>query len=324
MARRYPKRRFWQIVWDTSFVCLVTLIGVAGSARGAAADDHDAAINAKCSLLLTKLDGSRFHIFKEPWILGKPFAHLTPKPQETAAAWRSRCLEETTVWYGSNIQDKDRNAPVRFNKLVDQLRAKRPVSEFLVIDVESWPTQGSQPAVNEAKIKYTNLLEMVRKLAPTKKIGFYNLPPVPDYWRIKAGEGSPKYKAWQKDNDRFYELAGAVDAFFPSLYTGFEENIVEWRTVADPKLAEVARISGGKPVVPFIMPYYHEGNKIKGGTEIDQYFFQDQLAYLFEHTDGAIVWTGLSTWDDQSEWWKALDQFLAERQAAVDAASHAN
>jgi len=269
-----------------------------------------------CSKLLTKPDGRRFRIFKEPWVLGKPFERLTPDPEAAAAVWTSRCLEEIDVWYGAVLQPDDRQAPIPFARLLKHARARPYKSDIRVIDVESWLTQGNIATMVESRAKYTDLFWSVKRFSKSKLVGFYNLPPVPDYRRIKAGPGTEKFKNWQKDNNFFGGLAAIVDAFFPSLYTGFEEDIASWRTITDPKLAEIARYSQNKLVIPFIMPYYHEGNPKKGGSEIDSIFFQDQIEYLFNNADGVIIWTGLNDWDEKSEWWIALNRFLVDASTA--------
>jgi len=263
-----------------------------------------------CNKLLTKPDGRRFRIFKEPWILGKPFERLTLAPEATAALWKSRCLEEIDVWYGAVLQTDDKQAPIPFARLLKHARARPFKSDVRVIDVESWSTQGDLATMTESRAKYMDLFWSVKSVSASKLVGFYNLPPVPDYWRIKAGPRTEKFKDWQKDNDFFGNLAVIVDAFFPSLYTTLEEDLASWRAMSDPRLAEVARYNQNKPVIPFIMPYYHEGNRKLGGSEIDSRYFQGQIEYLFNNADGVVIWTGLNDWDEKSEWWTALNRFL--------------
>jgi hypothetical protein len=266
-----------------------------------------------CNKLLTKPDGRRFRIFKEPWVLGKPFERLTPDPEAAIAAWTSRCLEEVDVWYGAVLQPDDKQAPIPFTRLLEHARARPLKSDIRVIDVESWPVQGDIATMAESRAKYTDLFWSVKSLSNSKTVGFYNLPPVPDYWRIKAGPGTGKFKEWQKDNDYFSGLAIAVDAFFPSLYTIFEEDIASWQKISDSKIAEIVRYGQNKPIIPFIMPYYHEGNRKKGGTEINSNFFREQIEYLFDHSDGVIIWTSLEDWNEQNQWWAAVSDFLDAR-----------
>ena len=275
-----------------------------------------------CDKLLTKTDGQRFRIFKEPWVLGKPFEGLTPDPQAAIEAWQSHCLEEIDVWYGAALQTTDKQATIPFARLSKHARERPLKGDIRVIDVESWPIQGDLATMAGSRAKYTDLFWSVKSLSESKVVGFYNFPPVPDYWRIKAGIGAQKFREWQKDNDFYRSLAAAVDAFFPSLYTVFEENIAAWRETTDPKLAEIERYRQNKPVIPFIMPYYHEGNRKKGGTEIDSDFLQGQIEYLFNSTDGVIIWTALEDWDEHAQWWVALSGFLDAR--ATEIAKSAN
>ncbi len=54
---------------------------------------------------------------------------------------------------------------------------------------------------------------------PQLRVGLYVAPPKRDYWRAIKGEGSEKYRAWQRENDQLKTLADKVDMLFPNAYT---------------------------------------------------------------------------------------------------------
>jgi hypothetical protein len=179
-----------------------------------------------------------------------------------------------------------------------------------VLDVERWPMTGSDAVVNDTKRKYLTLLSLFRKCAPAIKVGYYGIPPLRDYWRAIKGERDPAYRQWQADNEKYRDLANAVDVLFPSLYTFYEDQ-KGWVKYAEENIKEARRLAGGKPVYVFLWPQFHESNAKMKGKLVPGDYWRLELETAKRLADGAVLWGGWQTaWDENAAWWQVTKNFL--------------
>lgn len=186
---------------------------------------------------------------------------------------------------------------------------------LLIMDLEHWPNVGSDEVVAATVSKYIALVEWTKASAGHSAVGYYGVPPLRDYWRAIKGPQSTEFRAWQAENDRFAELAKAVDVLMPSLYT-FYDDVEGWKRYAAANIREARRLAGDKPVYPFIWPQYHDSNATLGGQPVPATVWLEQLQTLAKLADGAIIWSGPGWWDDKAPWWLATQAFIAESRGA--------
>ena len=186
------------------------------------------------------------------------------------------------------------------------------LADIAVIDIEHWPTRGKSGPVAEGLAKYRAVLGWFHGEVPTLRVGYYGVPPIRDYWRAIKGPSSAEYAAWQAENDRLAPLAKDVDALFPSLYTFYSDRN-GWVKYAIAQIKEARRYGTGKPVYAFLMPTYHNSNKILGGRFIEPEYWKLQLETILRHADGIVIWGGPKTeWDEDAPWWRVTKQFLRD------------
>jgi hypothetical protein len=174
-----------------------------------------------------------------------------------------------------------------------------------VLDVERWNDLADAPA------RYVALLRQLRAINPSYKTGYYSVVPKRDYWGATAGQGSAKYIAWQRENDRLQPVADETNYLFPSLYT-FYDDPVGWVKYAEANIAEARRLAKGKPVYAFLWPQYHESNWLLRGRPIPGKFWRLQLDTVRRLADGVVIWGGYKqNWNPDAEWWLETKRFLA-------------
>lgn len=196
----------------------------------------------------------------------------------------------------------------------------RGIAEPLVIDIERWPIKGRTTDVQATVARFSSILAWVRHEIPSVRIGLYGTVPVPDYWRAIRDPRSAEYRAWQQDNDRLEAIVSQVDALFPSIYTFYPDR-QGWVAYAVAQIREAKRKANGKPVYAFLMPLYHESNRLLGAHPLDPDYWALQLNTVYEHADGVVIWGGWGPegpepWDEQAPWWQATKRFLASHPAA--------
>ncbi len=201
----------------------------------------------------------------------------------------------------------------------------------IAFDFEAWDWACTDTAGNPSDTpkKFETLVKWTREAAPKLKIGFYQIPPITNFWDAQLPETDPKYMAWQKNNDCYKPLANMVDILFPSLYTFYDEtsdkyfeggHIGGWLKYATANIKEARRLSN-KPVYPFLWMQYHDSNPTAGLNLIPGPFWKLQLETMQKLADGLVIWGSISktsslqkfeslTWDEQSEWWVETKLFL--------------
>lgn len=185
----------------------------------------------------------------------------------------------------------------------------------VVIDIERWPLKGDEAAVQATVRQFVSVLSWFKGAAPEIRVGLYGTIPVPDYWRAIRDPGSTDYHAWQRDNDRLGAIVSQVDALFPSIYTFYPDRR-GWVTYAIAQIREARRNANGKPVYAFLMPLYHESNRLLGGHRLDADYWELELETVYDHADGVVIWGGWGDkgpepWDEAAPWWQATKRFLA-------------
>lgn len=198
--------------------------------------------------------------------------------------------------------------------------AHRSSPEPVVIDIERWPLKGDGPTVRETVSRLMSVLSWFRSAGPELRVGLYGTIPVPDYWRAIRDPSSSEYRSWQQDNDRLGEIVPQVDALFPSVYTFYPDR-QGWVTYAVAQMREARRKANGKPVYAFLMPRYHESNKLLGTHPLDPDYWDLELRTVYEHADGVVIWGGWGeSWDENAPWWQVTKRFLSRIDTIAPAA----
>jgi len=186
------------------------------------------------------------------------------------------------------------------------------VNDIAVVDIEQWPVTGDAATIAQSLGKYQQTLQMFQQDAPSLQFGYYATAPIRDYWNAIAGPGSPKYVAWQQENDAVAPIAQQADAIFPSLYTFYTDQ-VGWQKYAIANISEARRIAPGKPVYVFLWPQYDAGTGAGGGEYLPDAYWKMELETAKQYADGVVIWGGWTeTWDDNASWWLETQQFMTE------------
>ena len=197
----------------------------------------------------------------------------------------------------------------------------RNLSEPAVLDIERWPLKGDIHAVQSTVAKFLSVLSWAKGEAPNVRFGLYGTVPVPDYWRAIRDPASEEFRSWQQDNDRLEAVSDRVDAFFPSIYTFYPDR-QGWVTYAIAQIAEARRKANGKPVYAFLMPLYHESNRLLGLQPLDPDYWELQLNTAAQHADGLVIWGGWGahgpeSWNEEAPWWQVTKRFMKRLEAAA-------
>ncbi len=183
----------------------------------------------------------------------------------------------------------------------------------VVIDIEQWPLVGDPSGVAESIAKYETVLRWFKIPIPTLQIGLYGVVPIRDYWDSIQPTNSPRYGAWQKENDKLAPIAQLSDVFFPSVYTFYEDRN-GWLQYAIAQIREARRYSGGKPVYVFLWPQYHPSNKKLANGFLPGDYWRMELETARKYADGIVIWccSNGQTWHDDAPWWLETQAFLKE------------
>ena len=195
-------------------------------------------------------------------------------------------------------------------------REAQQKGHVVVLDIEHWPLKGSAESVRDSQTKYKTVLEWFRAAAPGLSVGYYGAPPIRDYWRAIKDTSSQERRSWMAENDQLRSLAGAVDVLFPSLYTFYPDQ-AGWKKYAIAQIEEARRYGNGKPVYVFLMPTYHDSNRLLGGQFLSPDYWLLELETAREYADGIVIWGGWGSdnrpakWDDRAPWWEKTQEFMS-------------
>jgi len=216
------------------------------------------------------------------------------------------------MWEGNKVPDAtslpDRSRIIAFGQLANQ------TSHILAIDIEHWPLIGDPATVAASIKKYQTVIGWYKATtAPELKIGFYGVTPVRNYWDSIQEKNSPRYQAWEKQNDAVASIAQLEDVLFPSVYTFYEDR-EEWKKYAIAQIQEARRYAGRKPVYVFLWPQYHGSNKKLGSAFLPGDYWRTELETARKYADGVVIWccSTRQTWDDNAPWWSETKTFLKE------------
>ena len=169
---------------------------------------------------------------------------------------------------------------------------------------------------------YIDLYDFVKKMRPKTTIGFYAYP-WRDYWNRNDG--------WRKENEELVPLLKHVDAIFPSIYDFYvddkdvkrssdqayvEENIKE--------ALRIAKLCGGKPVIPFIWHRYHDSNKkmAKQFIESDEFYYHVKKATETQYEGKGIE--GIIWWSSERYFYNVSERGKINKRSKVDFEEYSN
>jgi hypothetical protein len=178
----------------------------------------------------------------------------------------------------------------------------------IFIDIENWPLLDSDGNVRSRNVdNYLRTAEIVRRVKPQLKFGFYGIAPICVYWPI-IRQDKKQLADWKAVNRELRPLAQWVDFVLPSLYTFYDDH-VGWRQFAVATLAEAGQY--GKPVYPFLMYEYVDNNVLLRGQQLRDVDWSDELAVCRERADGVVLWGGSQrNWSESAPWWQATLKFM--------------
>jgi hypothetical protein len=198
---------------------------------------------------------------------------------------------------------------------IGAVRALAALPGRLVLDLEladDGTMEGRAAVIGE----YRAVAQWVRDAGYAGSLGYYSLLPPRSYWGAVARSGSTEATAWQRGNDEYRVIGEVVDAFYPSLYTFYDDQN-GWRRYAIASVAESRRADPDIPVYPFIWPQYHNSNAMRAYEYLDETYWRLQLETLYAVADGVVIWGGwdfarwrAAEWDASLTWWRVLQQFM--------------
>lgn len=189
------------------------------------------------------------------------------------------------------------------------------VDEF-VFDIENWPLD-TPALVAISKPKYFVILDVFRRLRPTWKITFYNLPLRSiNHLRGPIEGRAKRVLDWQARNNAIRDLIDATDFGAPTFYLSLGvarvidplERFAYIRSMAD----ETRRVYPRKPILPIMWNAWDtvQTNTIDGGT------WRSVLEQLFGLTDGIIIWSmsrDAPIFDYSAPWWLETADFIKQK-----------
>lgn len=106
-------------------------------------------------------------------------------------------------------------------------------------------------------------------------------------------------------------LVEVVDILFPSLYTFYYDQS-GWKLYATANVNEAKRIAGGKPVIPYLWPQFHDSNSALKGTHLLGSYWRLELEHLKSLAcPAAVLWGGWQTnWNESACWWAETKDFV--------------
>ncbi len=241
---------------------------------------------------------------------------------------------------GNQVRDQLDEGRVREHARIAASRGER-----WVVNIEHWASdiRGEDPqAVQETVAKFVQMVEWAHDERPDVQIGIYGVLPVRDYWtpvhhakrvdqlqdtladsdssqwhrdlkRSQLAETQANMDAWRQANAALQELGDAVDFIAPSLYT-FYGNTDQWVDYAIGNIVEAQQY--GKPVMPFLMPNYHNMSGFQANEFIDGDFWRLQLDTVADNADSVVIWRGYGGFEGNEDWWTQTSEFAALHAAA--------
>jgi hypothetical protein len=227
-------------------------------------------------------------------------------------------MKPITVFYQASMWPRNSGDPqsVPNADVVKALALQASQSTGIaVVDIEQWQLTGDSATIEQSVDKYQETLQMFQQAAPSLQLGYYSIAPIRDYWSPIDGSKSPKYLAWQQQNNAVAPIGRQASALFPSAYTFYTDQ-AGWQKYAIAQVAEARRIAPGKPVYLFLWPQYDDGKGAQGGDYLPDAYWQMELETAKKYADGVVIWGGWTqTWDSNASWWLETQRFMAQNEA---------
>jgi hypothetical protein len=202
---------------------------------------------------------------------------------------------------------------------------------MVVLDLESWPLQGTQETIQETMDKMLEAVELFRIYSPGLRLGIYPVPPrsnwsaVANYYKFKKDKTSQWYPRakevydWWKGQNAAYSkgrrnskyhydcLTDHVDFICTDIYAHYsdKENLNFWPTYGREHI-KIAR-THRKNVYCYISPYIAGKDKELVPTTA----WLKMLDTCNKYADGAIIYTCVDL-DPNIEWWTATKEWAAK------------
>jgi hypothetical protein len=196
---------------------------------------------------------------------------------------------------------------------MEQAAATLPVdyNGVIVLDIEMWPVYTDKSLLG----RFETVFDFFKGRFPNATIGYYGIFPDRSIFECLFPRAAFQYTVWQKRNDVVAPLAYKMDAFFPSLYTMYEDQD-RWEIYCKANVEEARRYALGKPVIPFIWPLYH-GAAFPIPLRLQMIptdYMRHQIECCYKYADGVVIWqdNGNYAWSNDTPWYKAATDFEAE------------
>lgn len=221
-------------------------------------------------------------------------------------------INKITVIYENELLDPlDESSPQKNG--INESKIKSTAIKYISagktifsLDIESW--NRFEPATPSL---YLKVLKIFKQANPDALVGLYATVPQNTY--IWAEE---KRSFYDNLNNKYADVAKAVDYFSPSLYNYSGDDLLSWKENAAYNIAAAKKYDIRKKIIPYITPEVH----LHGSTRLLSY---DEMKARLEAlrtlgADGCIIWgssrfrtdTGSRpTLDPESGWLKAVIDF---------------
>lgn len=161
-------------------------------------------------------------------------------------------------------------------------------TSFCTVDIERWwpnDHSGTKPLDDKALANYIEVSKRVdRSIQSGRMWGWYSTAPQRAYFAPVRG-GSAE-RDWKAANDKAAAMLELADFIAPSLYTfSSVPDQDDWQKYARGNIAEALRIGAGKPVLPYLWPFWH----VKGTEAIDRVFMLKQYETCIDAGASGVV-----------------------------------
>lgn len=231
-------------------------------------------------------------------------------------------FKRTPTGYDTSRMDKD--------TVINTIKSIGKDNSMVVLDLESWPLQGSMETIQETMNKMLEIVDLFRIHSPGLRLGIYPVPPrtgwhgVLNYYRFKNDKTSKwwpqaqtDYNWWKsqskqytkgtKSNYKVKSILDNVDFTCPDIYIPYSDDasLAFWPTYAKEHI-KVAR-TYRKQIYCYISPYVGGKDQVLIPTKN----WLTMLDTCNKYADGAIIYTCV-TLDPNIEWWTATKEWIAK------------
>lgn len=231
------------------------------------------------------------------------------KPEMRQFGIRPAYIVDRGFW-----KDEAQRREVDYEKLPGRLNELPAADGLIALDVEHLPLTGDDKTVAASLETMRKLADASRKYGSGRKVGYYGLLPLSEYWRPINGLPGGGFSDWKRDNARIGSLDRSVDVNLPSLYTYYPDR-PGWVRQAKALVCAARQVSR-KPVYAFIWPEYHDSTAL-AGRALPADYWRLQLQTLQRIADGVVIWGGYDLkngrayrWNPEAEWWNVTRQQL--------------